>query len=218
MSDFHTFRIQCHASNDLLKTLKFKGYKDCDNVKDNWPIDHHTNKTTESIDETIDSKSNIQHVLTPPISINKNNAKSFVKSEIISNLSIPSLIETNNKILESSDALKKTHCPKEKAKEISIIVKNKVGRPKTKIDRPKRTKLTEEEKKIRLQLSKQKSRAKKVKTICTICGKFVKNLSTHMKLHKIKEKGETVECDYCKQIFSHKLLLTGHFRTHFKTR
>lgn len=97
-------------------------------------------------------------------------------------------------------------------------IKKKAGRPKTKKERPKRVKLSEEEKKIRLKLSKQKSRAKLTRTICTICGKFVKNMLTHMKLHEVKEKGENVECDYCKQIFTHKLQLTGHFRTHFTIR
>lgn len=112
-------------------------------------------------------------------------------------------VELNNEIVEE------TNKP-----EIEQRHKKKIGRPKKiKVYTPKRIKLTAEEKEIRTKIRRETSGG-----ICSICGKFIKNISTHLQFHEAKEKNESVECDYCHQKLNHKYQLKPHFDKHFKKR
>ena len=51
---------------------------------------------------------------------------------------------------------------------------------------------------------------KKKETECEICGKLVKNMIQHMKVHEIKK----FQCDFCQKSFSLLGNLKQHIRTH----
>lgn len=200
--DGYSFRLQCLAAFDFLKNIQAK--QECTNRvdKDN-DIDQEDFVDFKQDIGTISSEA----VCSPEKSSKSTNKQNFTDENIFPAQPLQSNVPKKYKAvrivkLKSYKSLtpRKAKPDRSKLAKKSDTSAKKTGRS--------RLLLSLEEKKQRKRIG--------LEAICSICGKFTKNIYTHTRTHH--EERETFECEYCQRIYAAKTSLLGHFKIHFAER